>query len=78
MPSKMNELFRSVQRLLTACVFLLGLGVATLGDIAIAIRGYETAISTTARMIGSAIVFGTLVLVLITVFQTDGDIHSGN
>jgi hypothetical protein len=78
MPSKTNELLGSIRHLLIACVFLLGLGVATLGDIAIAIRGSETAISTTARMIGSAIVFGTFVLVLITVFQTDGDIHLGN
>ena len=78
MPSKMNELLRSVQRLLIACVFLLGLGVATLGDIAIAIRGYETGISTTARMVGSAVVLGTLVLVFIRISRTDGDPHSND
>ena len=78
MLSNTNELLRSVQRLLIACVFLFGLGVATLGDIAIAIRGHETAISTAARMIGSAVVLGTLLLVFITIFQTDGNPQSGD
>ena len=76
MPSKTNELLRSIQRLLIVSVFLLGLGVATLGDIAIAIRQYETAIPAVARVVGSAVVFVALVLLFVKVFQTNGDDRS--
>ncbi len=76
MPSKTNELLRSIRHLLIVGVFLLGLGVATLGDIAIAIRQYETPIPAVARVIGSAVVFVALVLLFVKVFQINGDDRS--
>jgi len=62
MPSETNELLESIRRLLLSIVFLLGLGVAALGDIAVAVRGYTRAIPTAARVIGSVVVLTALVL----------------
>ncbi|ELZ43541.1 hypothetical protein C471_00455 [Halorubrum saccharovorum DSM 1137] len=73
MPSKTHELLESVRRLLFVVVFLLGLGVAALGDIAVAVRGYTTAIPTAARVIGSVVVLTALALLFSTLFQADAD-----
>jgi len=72
MPSETDELLESVRRLLLIVVFLLGLGVATLGDIAVAVRGYTTLIPSIARAVGSVVVFTALVLLFYTVFRRVG------
>ena len=69
MPSETNELLESVRGLLLVVVLLLGLGVAALGDIAVAVRGYATLLPSTARVVGSVVVFTALVLLFSAVFQ---------
>ncbi|WP_256407664.1 hypothetical protein [Halorubrum rutilum] len=72
MPSETNELLESVRRLLLVVVLLLGLGVATLGDIAVAVRGYATLIPSTARVVGSVVVFTALALLFFSAFERVG------
>jgi polyferredoxin len=72
MPSETNELLESVRRLLLIVVLLLGLGVATLGDVAVAVRGYTTLLPSIARVVGSVVVFTALVLLFSAVFQPVG------
>ncbi|OYR78643.1 hypothetical protein DJ71_17325 [Halorubrum sp. E3] len=69
MPSKTDEPLNSIRYLLLVIVFLLALGVAALGDIAVAVRGYTTGISTAARSIGGVVVLTELVLLLYTVLR---------
>jgi len=69
MPSETDELLESIRRLLLVTVFLFGLGVATLGDIAVAVRGYTTGIPSVARITGSAVALTAIVLLYTTVFQ---------
>ncbi|MYL68334.1 hypothetical protein [Halorubrum distributum] len=69
MPSKTDEPLKSIRYLLLVIVFLLALGVAALGDIAVAVRGYTTGISTAARSIGGVVVLTELVLLLYTVLR---------
>ncbi len=78
MPSKTNELLKSIRHLLLIIVFLLGLGVAALGDIAVAVRGYTTGISTAARVIGGLVVLTGLVFLFYTVLQPDANQDSAN
>lgn len=73
MPSETAELLGSVRRLLLVVVFLLGLGVAALGDVAVAVRGHTTLISSVARVTGSAVVFVALVAVLSELFRLDSE-----
>lgn len=69
MPSKTNQLLKSIRFLLLVIVFLFGLGVAALGDIAVAVRGYTTGISTAARSIGGVVVFVELVVLFYILIQ---------
>ncbi|OYR40433.1 MULTISPECIES: hypothetical protein [unclassified Halorubrum] len=78
MPSKTDELLESIRYLLFIIVFLLGLGVAALGDIAVAVRGYTTGISTAARSIGGVVVLTGLVLLFNTVLRPNGNPDSAN
>jgi hypothetical protein len=78
MPSKTNELLKSVRYLLLIIVFLLGLGVAALGDIAVAVRGYTTGISTAARSIGGVVVLTELVLLFYVVLRPNANQDSAN
>jgi len=78
MPSKTDELLKSIRYLLFIIVFLLGLGVAALGDIAVAVRGYTTGISTAARSIGGVVVLTGLVLLFYTVLRPNGNQDSAN
>ncbi len=78
MPSKTDELLTSIRYLLFIIVFLLGLGVAALGDIAVAVRGYTTGISTAARSIGSVVVLTELGLLFYTVLRPNGNQDSAN
>lgn len=78
MPSKTDELLTSIRYLLFILVFLLGLGVAALGDIAVAVRGYTTGISTAARSIGGVVVLTELGLLFYTVLRPNGSQDSAN
>ncbi|OYR58386.1 hypothetical protein DJ83_14995 [Halorubrum ezzemoulense] len=78
MPSKTDELLTSIRYLLFIIVFLLGLGVAALGDIAVAVRGYTTGISTAARSIGGVVVLTELGLLFYTVLRPNGNQDSAN
>ncbi|TKX35142.1 hypothetical protein EXE51_15825 [Halorubrum sp. CGM5_25_10-8B] len=78
MPSKTDELLKSIRYLLFIIVFLLGLGVAALGDIAVAVRGYTTGISTAARSIGGVVVLTELVLLFYMVLRPNGKQDSAN
>lgn len=71
MPSETDEQLESIRRLLWVVVFLLGLGVAVLGDIAAAVRGYDTLIPTVAQMAGSLTVIGVPVLLYWRLFRID-------
>ncbi|RLM68770.1 hypothetical protein DVK07_09785 [Halorubrum sp. Atlit-26R] len=78
MPSKTDGLLKSIRYLLFVIVFLLGLGVAALGDIAVAVRGYTTGISTAARSIGGVVVLTELGLLFYTVLRPNGNRDSAN
>ena len=78
MPSKTDELLKSIRYLLFIVVFLLGLGVAALGDIAVAVRSYTTGISTAARSIGGVVVLTELGLLFYTVLRPNGNRDSAN
>jgi len=78
MPSKTDELLKSIRYLLFIVVFLLGLGVAALGDIAVAVRGYTTGISTAARSIGGVVVLTELVLLFYMVLRPNRNQDSAN
>ena len=78
MPSKTDELLKSIRYLLFIIVFLLGLGVAALGDIAVSVRGYTTGISTAARSIGGVVVLTELVLPFYMVLRPNGKQDSAN
>ncbi|OYR45475.1 hypothetical protein DJ81_05125 [Halorubrum sp. Hd13] len=78
MPSGTDELLTSIRYLLFIIVFLLGLGVAALGDLAVAVRGYTTGISTAARSIGGVVVLTELGLLFYTVLRPNGSQDSAN
>ncbi len=78
MPSKTDELLTSIRYLLFIIVFLLGLGVAALGDIAVAVRGYMTGISTAARSIGGVVVLTELGLLFYAVLRPNENQDSAN
>ncbi|OYR42313.1 hypothetical protein DJ82_02715 [Halorubrum sp. Ib24] len=78
MPSRTDELLTSIRYLLFIIVFLLGLGVAALGDLAVAVRGYTTGISTAARSIGGVVVLTELGLLFYTVLRPNGSQDSAN
>ena len=65
MPSETDERFESIRRLLQTVVLLLGVGVAALGDIAVAVRGYETLIPTVARATGIV----SVIVVIVQIFS---------
>ena len=65
MPSEADEQLESIRRLLLSVVVLLGVGVAALGDIAVAIRGYETLIPTVARAAGIV----SVIVVIVQIFS---------
>ncbi|ELZ52681.1 MULTISPECIES: hypothetical protein [Halorubrum] len=71
MPSETDELLESIRRLLWVLVFLLSLGVAAVGDVAVAVRGYETLIATVARATGSLTILGMLVFLLSELFRIE-------
>ncbi|TKX61574.1 hypothetical protein EXE48_07125 [Halorubrum sp. ASP1] len=65
MPSEADEQLESIRRLLLSVVLLLGVGVAALGDIAVAVRGYETLIQTVARATGIV----SVIVVIVQIFS---------
>ncbi|RLM51497.1 MULTISPECIES: hypothetical protein [unclassified Halorubrum] len=65
MPSEADEQLESIRRLLLSVVLLLGVGVAALGDIAVAVRGYETLIPTVARATGIV----SVIVVIVQIFS---------
>ncbi|VTT88263.1 hypothetical protein DM2_1597 [Halorubrum sp. DM2] len=71
MPSETDEQLESVRRLLWVVVFLLGIGVAALGDVAAAVRGYGTLISTVARATGILTVIAVLALLYWRLFRIE-------
>ena len=71
MPSEADEQLESIRRLLLSVVLLLGVGVAALGDIAVAVRGYETLIPTVARATGIVRVIVVIVQIFSGGFRTE-------
>ena len=71
MPSEADEQLESIRRLLLSVVLLLGVGVAALGDIAVAVRGYETLIPTVARATGIVSVIVVIVQIFSGGFRTE-------
>jgi hypothetical protein len=71
MPSEADEQLESIRRLLLSVVLLLGVGVAALGDIAVAVRGYETLIPTVARATGIVSVIVVIVQIFSGRFRTE-------
>jgi hypothetical protein len=65
MPSEADEQLESIRRLLLSVVLLRGVGVAALGDIAVAVRGYETLIPTVARATGIV----SVIVVIVQIFS---------
>jgi hypothetical protein len=75
MPSETDALLRSIRRQLLVVVLLVGLGVATLAEVAMGVNGYETAVPKITQVIGGLAALSSAFLFLADTFPTDAATH---